>query len=241
MPDQTVGPAQRELPATDDLQSPPTFWTPPGRQIFKALVRLRQLTITVHNAANVPETGPVILASNHMGVADGPVLWGTARRPVHALTKIEMFHGIKGQVLLAMGQIPIDRAVADPRPLRMTLRVLRDGGCAIVFPEGGRGIGAVERTRGGAAYFALATGAPVVPVVCLGTRADGADISEFPPKGSRIDIVYGEAMSWPAERWPRTKGRVGEVREIIQKALHDQVLEACRLTGQTLPAMASGR
>jgi 1-acyl-sn-glycerol-3-phosphate acyltransferase len=240
MSETTIGQVHYERPATDDLVPPRTFWTAPSQQIFKVLVRLRKLDITVHNAEYFPRRGPVILASNHMGIADGPILWGTSPRPVHALTKIEMFQGVPGRVLHAMGQIPIDRAITDPRAVRLSLRVLRDGGCAVVFPEGGRGIGAVTRTKGGAAYLALVTGAPVVPVACLGTRADAADISSYPPKGSRIDVVFGEAMSWPAEDWPRTKSRVNEIREIIQRTLHELVSHSCRVTGHELPSMSQG-
>jgi 1-acyl-sn-glycerol-3-phosphate acyltransferase len=238
--EQTIGRIHFELPATDDLVPPPTFWTSPGRRIFRALVRWRKLDISVHNAESFPRTGPVILASNHMGIADGPILWGTAPRPVHALTKIEMFQGVSGRVLHAMGQIPIDRSITDPRAVRLSLRVLRDGGCAVVFPEAGRGRGAVTRTKGGAAYLALVTGAPVVPVACLGTRSDGADISSYPPKGARIDVVFGQAMSWQSEPWPRTKARVNEVREVIQEILHDHVRESCYRTGHELPSLGRG-
>jgi 1-acyl-sn-glycerol-3-phosphate acyltransferase len=123
------------------------------------------------------------------------------------------------------------------RAVRLSLRVLRTGGCVVVYPEGGRGIGDVARTKGGAAYFALVTGAPVVPVAILGTRADGADISVHAARGSHIDVVYGPPMRWPVEAWPRTRARVDEVRLVIEGALRDHVREACVRTGQVLPTM----
>ena len=46
----------------------------------------------------LPATGPVILACNHVGVVDGPLLAIFAPRPVHALTKQEMFKGCHGPV-----------------------------------------------------------------------------------------------------------------------------------------------
>jgi 1-acyl-sn-glycerol-3-phosphate acyltransferase len=227
----------RELPRTDDLDPLSDRLVPVGRLVVRALARLRGLRIVVHDAGYVPSTGPVIIASNHMGVSDGPALWGTARRPLHALTKVEMFDGLLGRALEAMGQIPVDRSVTDLRAVRMCLRVLRAGGCIVVYPEGGRGIGDVASTRGGAAYFALVTGAPVVPVAILGTRADGADIALHASRGSAIDVVYGPPLVWPAESWPRTKARVNEVRLVIEGTLRDHVREACARTGQTLPSM----
>jgi 1-acyl-sn-glycerol-3-phosphate acyltransferase len=226
-----------QLPRTDDLEPLPDRLVPAGRLVVRALARFRRLTICVHDATLVPATGPVIIASNHMGVSDGPALWGTAKRPLHALTKVEMFAGPLGRALMAMGQIPVDRSVTDVRAVRLSLSVLRGGGCIVVYPEGGRGMGDVARTKAGAAYFALVTGAPVVPVAILGTRADGADISLHAARGSRIDVVYGPPMCWPAEAWPRTKERVGEVRLVIEQALRNHVREACARTGQVLPTM----
>ena len=52
----------------------------------------------VHGAEHVPRTGPVIFAANHIGVIDGPLLAIFAPRPVHALTKIEMFKGCAGRL-----------------------------------------------------------------------------------------------------------------------------------------------
>lgn len=237
MAEQVLEPIRGELPRTDDLDPLTDRLVPAGRLVVRALARLRGLRIAVHGAEYVPSTGPVIIASNHMGISDGPALWGTAKRPLHALTKVEMFDGLLGRALEAMGQIPVDRAVTDPRAVRMCLRVLRSDGCIVVYPEGGRGIGDVANTKGGAAYFALVTGAPVVPVAILGTRADGADISLHAPRGSYIDVVFGPSLDWPAEPWPRTRARVNEVRLVIERTLREHVREACVRTGQTLPSM----
>ena len=57
--------------------------------------------------------------------------------------------------------------------MKTCLRVLRDGGVVGIFPEGTRGAGEFDRFHRGAAYLALVTGAPVVPVVILGTREPG--------------------------------------------------------------------
>ena len=56
----------------------------------------------------------MILACNHVGIADGPLLAIFAPRPVHALTKQEMFKGVMKRFLLSSGQIPLDRFHADP-------------------------------------------------------------------------------------------------------------------------------
>ena len=78
----------------------------------------------------------MLLASNHVGVADGPLLAIYVPRPVHALTKIEMFEGKTGLLLRATGQIPLYRFGADPSAIKTCLRVLRDGGVVGHLPGG---------------------------------------------------------------------------------------------------------
>ena len=74
----------------------------------------RRWPVTVHGAEHVPASGGVILAANHIGLLDGPLLATYAPRPVHALTKREMFDGRLGGFLRGTGQIPLDRFATDP-------------------------------------------------------------------------------------------------------------------------------
>ena len=191
----------------------------------------------VHGADLVPRLGPVILASNHVGYVDGPLLFGVAPRRVHALVKRSMFVGRLGRVLVKVGQIPVDRRCVDPKAIKTCLRVIADGGVVAVYPEGIRGLGDVSRTRGGAAYLALVTGAPVVPVACLGTRESGALTNTMPRRGARLDTVFGTPMRFDPAPWPRTKQRVAAVQAEIQEALAAHVRAACEMTGQALPAL----
>ena len=160
-----------DLPASAD-EHPATRLLHLLRPPAARLVRTRW-PVVVHHADRVPEAGGVILASNHIGIIDGPLLAVFSPRPVHALTKQEMFEGRLGRFLRASGQIPLDRFHADPGAIRSCLRVVRDGGVAGIFPEGTRGDGELHRFHHGAAYLALVTGAPVVPVTMLGTRPPG--------------------------------------------------------------------
>lgn len=178
------------------------------RTVRPAAARLmrRRWRITVHQPGLVPPTGGVILAANHVGIVDGPLLATYAPRPVHALTKIEMFDGTMGGFLRATGQIPLDRYAPDPGAIRMSLRVIRDGGVVGIFPEGTRSSGGLDRFHHGAAYLALVTGAPVVPVTLIGTG--GAGGSSLPESGGDIDIVFGQAWRTTQQPWPRTREHV---------------------------------
>ncbi|WP_408899378.1 lysophospholipid acyltransferase family protein [Nocardioides sp. R1-1] len=189
----------------------------------------------MHHAERFPATGPVVVAGNHIGLVDGPLMAIFAPRPVHALTKVEMFAGPLGAFLRASGQIPLDRFHADPAAVRAALRVLGEGGAVGVFPEGTRGPGDLETFRGGAAYLALVTGAPVVPLTFLGTREPGGSSSSLPRKGARIDIVVGEPSAVDAVPWPRTRENVRLTSAALRDHMQQQLAVALDETGRSLP------
>jgi 1-acyl-sn-glycerol-3-phosphate acyltransferase len=129
----------------------PTRWLlRGGRPGARWLIR-RWYDVRVHHAERFPASGPVVVAANHIGVIDGPLLAIFAPRPVHALTKIEMFQGPLGGFLHLVGQIPLDRLRTDPPAIRTSLQVLEAGGAVGVFPEGTRGPGTLETFRAGRA------------------------------------------------------------------------------------------
>lgn len=225
-----------DLPDLSAVPHPPTRWMWAGRAFAKSMLRVG-FDIRVHGAAQIPKHGAVILASNHVGYLDGPLLGAVTPRFLHALVKEEMFVGRLGRMLERTGQIRIDRSIVDTLAVKRCLRVLSDGGVIAIYPEGYRGLGDVAFTRGGAAYLALVSGAPVVPVACLGTRTAGAATSSMPPRGSRLDIMFGAPVRFDPVPWPRTKQRVATVQAEIQKLLAAHVRVACEMTGQTLPAM----
>lgn len=195
----------------------------------------RRYDVHLHGVDVVPRTGPVIFAANHVGVFDGPLLAIFSPRPVHALTKTEMFRGVLGRFLLMAGQIPIDRFNCDPLAVKRCLKVLRGGGAIGIFPEGARGNGELERFHRGAAYFALASGAPVVPVILFGTRDPGGGSDSLPHRGARIDLVYGAPYTVPAVPWPRTKEQVEHTSMLLREHMLVHLDHAKALTGRDLP------
>jgi 1-acyl-sn-glycerol-3-phosphate acyltransferase len=197
---------------------------------FRALWRIR-----VHGSEHVPSSGPVLLASNHIGFLDGPLLVAMAPRMTQCLVKDEMFHGLTGPILRSAGQIPVNRDGTDRRALRTAVRVLAEDGVIGVFPEGTRGRGDLNEMRQGVAWLALQSGAPVIPVACLGTRRTGESISRISGFRRRLDVVFGEPI-WLDPR-PGVPRRVAltEATEVVRDKLSAHVTAAVRSTGQTLP------
>ncbi len=179
--------------------------------------------------------GPVVFAANHVGVLDGPILAIFSPRPVHALTKREMFKGRMGRFLLKAGQFPVDRFQTDPLAVKTSLRVLRDGGAVGIFPEGGRGAGEFELFHRGAAYLAMVTGAPVVPVIMIGTREPGGHSNSMPARGSVVEMYYGEPVHFEQTPWPRTRSAVGDASRRLRERMLQDLDTALELTGRQLP------
>jgi 1-acyl-sn-glycerol-3-phosphate acyltransferase len=194
--------------------------------------------VRLHGALNVPATGPAILAANHIGFLDGPVLVAVTPRLTFAWAKHELFTGALGSFLAHVGQISINRRSVDTKAITRAIQVLRAGDVLAVFPEGSRTTGEVSRAGRGAAYLAMVTGAPIVPVALLGTREPGHRRSQLPRRGSPIHVVYGEPLAVPRSPWPRRKAAVGHWTEVLRSYLADHVIAAQGLTGLPLPGPA---
>jgi 1-acyl-sn-glycerol-3-phosphate acyltransferase len=163
-----------------------------GRLAGRALGR-----VTARGLDRVPATGPLVIVMNHCSLVDGPLLFGHVRRPVSFLVKSEAFTSVLAPVLCSCGQIPVVRETVDRAAVRRAVQLLRGGGVIGVFPEGSRGDGRVDTTRPGAAYFALRSGAAVLPVAGHGTARLTHRRSLRRPAAS---LTFGTAI--PVPRWP---------------------------------------
>ncbi|MDT3399509.1 lysophospholipid acyltransferase family protein [Streptomyces sp. B1866] len=199
-----------------------------GAVLMRGLWRPRVL-----GAERVPAGGPVILAGNHAHNVDGPMLIGTAPRPVHFLVKKEAFTGPLGPFLRGIGQVRVDRSRPDRDAVAGALAVLARGGVLGIFPEGTRGDGDFASLRAGLAYFAVRSGAPIVPVAVLGSAVPrGGRVRALPPPRTRIDVVYGEPFLAGDGTGRRTRGALDEATSRIQKRLSAHLADARRLTGR---------
>jgi 1-acyl-sn-glycerol-3-phosphate acyltransferase len=133
----------------------------------------------VEGSEHIPATGPVILASNHLAVADSFFLVLMVRRRITFVAKNEYFtgRGLKGLLVrwffAAAGQVPIDRSSSSAAQgaLDAATRILDAGGVWAIYPEGTRSPdGRLHKGKTGVLRVAINTGAPVIPVVMSGTE-----------------------------------------------------------------------
>ncbi|NMI57306.1 1-acyl-sn-glycerol-3-phosphate acyltransferase [Streptomyces sp. RLA2-12] len=187
----------------------------------------------VLGAWKVPATGPAILAVNHSHAIDGPMVMGVAPRPTHFLIKKEAFIGPLDPFLLAIGQVKVDRATTDRTAITDALGVLSSGGVLGIFPEGTRGEGDFASLRAGLAYFAVRSGAPIVPVAVLGSSEKNSRLTKaLPPLRSRVDVIFGDPFEAGDGSGRRTRKALDEATARIQKQLSAHLDHARRLTGR---------
>jgi len=207
-----------------------TLLRPVGRVLFRTAFRMR-----VEGTEHLPRTGAVLLAGNHTGFLDGPLVWAFSPRQAVFLAKSELFVGPLSRALGWLGQVPVHRGRPDRTALRRALSVLDGGGAMGVFPEGTRGAGVLEEVSDGLAWLALHSGAPVVPIAVLGT-------AEALPKGGRprlrapVRLVFGPALTLATTGDPRVRRTVRAAAEELRVALRGHLVAS----GWSHPGRESG-
>ena len=188
----------------------------------------------IRGRENVPTSGPVIFASNHLSFIDSVFLPLAVDRSISFLAKSDYFtgRGLKGwitkQFFLGIGQLPIDRSggKASEASLNSGLKHLATGGQLGIYPEGTRSPdGRLYRGRTGVARMILESGVTVIPVAMIDTdkvMPTGTKI----PKVKRVGIVFGEPLDFS-----RFHGLEGD--RFVLRSITDEIMyELSRISGQ---------
>ena len=186
----------------------------------------------VEGEENIPDTGGVVLAGNHLSAGDTFLLPAMITRRMTFPAKAELFMGtgFKGRLLAwfltVVGQVPMDRSGgrASADALRPIYEVLERGDVVGIFPEGTRSRdGRLYRGRTGVARLALTAGVPVIPVGFVGTQFHRGPFGI--PMMKRPGIRIGKPLDF-SEHY-------GEIDGSVYRQVTDDVMEAIRqLTGQ---------
>lgn len=188
----------------------------------------------VEGVENIPGSGPVILAGNHLTFIDSMIMPLACPRPVYFIGKDEYVtgKGIKGKVMAwfftGVGMIPVDRDGANGAvaALNTGRRMLEDGRVFGIYPEGTRSPdGRLYRGRTGIARLTLMTGAPVVPFAVIGTDKLQPGGSGLPRPG-RVTVRFGAPMEFS-----RYEG-MGRDRYVLRAITDSVMTEVMRLSGQ---------
>ena len=170
----------------------------------------------INGLENIPKEGPLIFCGNHRTYLDPPLMVVTAKRDMSFLAKEELY---KSKFLSFLGwvfeAIPVKRDEKDITAIKESLKALKNGQCIALFPEGTRnGIEKGEKAKDGVAFFAVRSGAKVVPCGIKGGT-----------KGNRkVTITYGKPLDYSKYKGEKDK----EVLDKITKEIMDDIIELAK-------------
>ncbi len=146
---------------------------------------------------NIPCTGGALLAMNHLGDADSILVFGFAPRSLSIIGKSEILSWpVLGWLARFFGMLPIHRGQPDRAGLRIALRVLESGGALLIAPEGREShSGALEPAKGGAAFLAIQSGVPIVPIALSGTETIYTEWLHF--RRPCVTLTFGAPFHLP--------------------------------------------
>ena len=147
----------------------------------------------------VPPRGRLLVVANHQSNADPPVLVASLPRRVCFVGKRGLFRGpIVAAILRSCGVYPLNRDGRDTSPLRWILRTLGHEQAVALFPEGTRSPHGMRRAATwGAAFVALKTHTPILPIGITGTERIPA-MWRIPFPFCHIKVNIGQPFSLPA-------------------------------------------
>ncbi len=149
-------------------------------------------------AENIPPSGGVILATNHMSRIDTPLLFVNPVRPdITALVtdKYKAYPFFRWFTTTAEG-IWIDREIADFTAFRLAIEAIQSGKALGIAPEGTRSTTAsLQEAKVGTALLAVRAGVAVVPVAIEGTETAVAQFKRL--RRPRVVIHFGKPLPPP--------------------------------------------
>lgn len=197
----------------------------------------------VEGVENVPTSGPLIVASNHLSFIDSFIIPLVLPRKVTYLAKADYFErpGLKGRFfrwfMTNLGHVPIQRGAqrAAMGALEQGVEILSSGVAFAIYPEGTRSPdGRLYRGRTGTGWLVLASGAKVLPVGLQRTDKIQPIGSSWPRFGARPLVRIGAPIDFSRyEGEPAAKAR---------RAITDEIIETIqKLSGQDYAGVYNSR
>lgn len=172
----------------------------------------------VEGLENIPLTGALIIAGNHLSNADPPAIGGFAGlvRDSRFVAKKELFAiPLLGWFFRRSGYIPVDRtrAIGDFGALKEVVHALDRGESVVMFPEGTRSkTGKPQKPKSGIGFLVYKTGVPVLPVKIEGTFGW--------PWVRKIRIKFGTVMHLKKDENLEPKAQYKEFAKQIMEAIN---------------------
>ena len=166
-------------------------------KIFKVLCRFWYgiiLRTRVIGAENIPAEGSFILAANHVSNWDPPFLGTFINREVCYMGKEELFKNpVMAAICRGLHVFPVKRGAADKTAIKTAIKILKDGKCLGIFPEGTRSkTGKLGKAESGVSLIAAMTKSPIIPAAIINTEKIFSGKSIFP----QLAVIYGSPIKF---------------------------------------------
>ncbi len=173
----------------------------------------------VVNRERIIEEGGAILAMNHQSFLDPPLAGIACRRQISFLARKTLLDWpIMGPIFPKLNVVPVNQERADMSALKTVIRLVKAGGCTVIFPEGGRTEdGGLQPAQPGLGLVIAKTLAPVVPMRIFGAFEAFPRGAKY-PRAHPITLVVGEPIRFTQE------DLTGSGRELYQ-GLSDRVMK----------------
>jgi 1-acyl-sn-glycerol-3-phosphate acyltransferase len=209
-------PAERFMPIHEWSRSHRPGWVYELVRLILTPVALILYRTRSISTANVPASGPVILAPNHFSNMDHFFAAVNLRRKVRFMAKSQLFfrHRVLDYIYRVGGVFPVRRGHHDEEAFVTAHSILDSGGCLLIYVEGGRSrTGTLGEAKPGVGRLALESGAPVVPVAIHGSRNVRAwKRLSFP----KVTVQYGEPISFPVVAEPTREQQLEAARQVFE-------------------------
>jgi len=176
------------------------------------------IRLDVVGEENIPKSGAVLLAPNHISYLDPIILGIAVRRQIHSMAKEELFkNAFSRYFMMGINAFPVRRRTIDRNTLKYSLKILNEGRVLLVFLEGTIKLdNKVKEGKYGVAWLVLKTNVPVVPVKITGSDRLLPD-GDFFPKMGRARIVFGQPITFDFKDQKNKENRKIITEKIIKE------------------------
>jgi 1-acyl-sn-glycerol-3-phosphate acyltransferase len=129
-------------------------------------------SIKIEGRENIPAQGPLIIAANHISIADPPILAASINRRLAFMANETLFEVTwRAWFIRNLGALPVSPERLSTNVLRQVNSALDRGLAMVVFPEGDRSNDyRLMPAKYGAAFIAIRHSIPILPVGITGTE-----------------------------------------------------------------------
>ena len=172
----------------------------------------------VYGQQNFPKEGPVLVVSNHLNLADPPLLAASLPRKLTFMAKRELFQSWVLRPIVQAFSFPVSRGTPNKESLKQANITLRKGKPLAMFPEGKRSFEA-QLLKGfpGSSLIALKAGVPLLPIGITGSQSITSIKSVL--RHPHITVNIGEIFHLPEVNGVPTRNQLNEATELVMRKI----------------------